>query len=77
MTQGSLTILFAEKMRTLVLLLAHLFLVEASQAMTEEEFSEWNQKHRQFAIDYLEKEGIQDPQVAPFPAFDMAPHFAI
>ncbi|WP_309380185.1 DUF4826 family protein [Cerasicoccus frondis] len=45
--------------------------------MTDQEFSKWNSLNRNRCISYLEAQGIDDPQVAPWPAFDMAPNFAI
>jgi len=45
--------------------------------MDQDEFIEWNRLKRELAIAYLEAQGIKAPQVGKWPAFDMAPHFAI
>ena len=45
--------------------------------MTQEEFAAWNGLKRAEAASYLEAQGISLPQIGDWPAFDMAPHFAI
>lgn len=45
--------------------------------MNQEEFEAWNLKYRRLAEEYLERQGIENPKVGPWAAFDMAPHFAI
>lgn len=64
-------------MKTLLITVLPLFLFETLEAMTDGEAKNWNQKYRGIASRYLEKQGLDNPQIGGFPAFDMAPHFAI
>jgi hypothetical protein len=41
------------------------------------EFKEWVTKERKKVEFYLSKHGIENPNVGPRPAFEIAPHFAI
>lgn len=45
--------------------------------MNDEDFTDWNRSMRAQAIAYLEREGIENPQVGVWPAFDVAPKFGI
>jgi hypothetical protein len=45
--------------------------------MDEQEFATWNSAKRAQVISYLEKQGISDPEVGAWPAFEIAPHFGI
>ena len=45
--------------------------------MNDNEFEEWVNKERIKVEIYLKKEGIEKPNVGPWPAFDVAPYFAI
>jgi len=45
--------------------------------MDELEFKAWVDKERKDVELYLTKHGINKPNVGPWPAFEMAPHFAI
>ena len=45
--------------------------------MNDKEFEIWVAKERNNVEFYLTKQGIENPNVGPWPAFEMAPHFAI
>ena len=45
--------------------------------MDDEEFREWVAAQRTLVELYLTKHGIDNPSVGPWPAFEVAPHFAI
>jgi len=45
--------------------------------MTDDEFEQWVEKERGGVEAYLEAQGIGSPTVGPWPAFEMAPYFAI
>jgi hypothetical protein len=45
--------------------------------MDAEELEVWNSTKRAQIFSYLEKEGIEAPQIGEWPAFDVAPYFGI
>lgn len=45
--------------------------------MSEEDYVAWVNQQRQAVEVYLTEQGISNPFVGPWPAFDVAPHFAI
>ena len=45
--------------------------------MTDDELEIWVGKQQSDVTAYLRQQGIESPNVGPWPAFEMAPHFAI
>ncbi len=45
--------------------------------MNEAELQSWVGKNRKIVFYYLEGQGIENPSVAEWPAFEVAPHFGI
>lgn len=45
--------------------------------MDEAELQSWVGTNRKIVFRYLESQGIENPNVAQWPAFEVAPHFAI
>jgi hypothetical protein len=45
--------------------------------VTDEEYERWVGEQRTGVETYLDNQGINSPNVGPWPAFEMAPHFAI
>ena len=45
--------------------------------MNDQEFENWVVNERTKVEEYLSKQGIENPTVGPWPAFEIAPHFAI
>jgi hypothetical protein len=46
-------------------------------SLSDEEFDEWVSQQRARVEEYLTRHGITDPHVGPWPAFEMAPWFAV
>lgn len=45
--------------------------------MNDDEFKSWVDSERKKVIKYLEKQRIAEPNVGPWPAFEVSPYFAI
>ena len=45
--------------------------------LNDSEFEEWVTQQRTYVEEYLSAQGIAEPKVGPWPAFEMAPAFAI
>ena len=45
--------------------------------MEDQEFEKWVTTQRKIVESYLQKEGISNPNVGPWPAFEVYPYFAI
>lgn len=45
--------------------------------MNETELQTWVAKNRRIVFYYLQSQGIENPNVAEWPAFEVAPHFGI
>ncbi|MCE2573741.1 DUF4826 family protein [Motilimonas eburnea] len=45
--------------------------------MTDDEYDSWVGSQRSNVLEYLELNGLVSPTLAEWPAFDVAPHFAI
>lgn len=45
--------------------------------MDDQEFEKWVIDQRTIVESYLQKEGIDNPNVGPWPAFEVSPYFAI
>ena len=45
--------------------------------MDDEDMAKWVEKQRDIVARYLTKHGVDDPKVGEWPAFELAPHFAI